>query len=168
MKYMNEIQLKKTDSSIKKISKYRYEFEYDNRTYVFNAFKTTSEIYTAYWAYISDDGSEYIDLPPELKERKQKTKVFSKVLTCIYQFLNDNMPEQLIFTANKKMEKLYGYTIIKYQKEYPLNKYIITSNFKNDTVQYHMSRKVINLSESDWDEIIKSSNEILKENGVIY
>lgn len=166
-KYVNEgLKLNKTDKDVKKTGNNEWTIFHKNQKYLF---KTTYIQYINRWVIywvLSVGKSELIELPKEFRNFTQieKTKLFNKLLTAIYQFVKDKKPEIFEFDCEMYLKKYYDNIINRFKvNDKFLNDYFVYSDKRNNKIVYILSIKEMNITESHWNFIL-NIHEHIKEN----
>lgn len=147
------IRLNKFDKDVKKISDTEWHIFHEDRKYVFNVRKM-ADFYNIYWYLEGPKGEQYIELPKELKNNKSMIPLFNKVVTALYQFLKLKRPDNFVFSAHKKLGKIYLMILSMLDYEDIFTNYLNKKSYEqNDKIYVYFSRKNETITEERLNEI---------------
>ena len=149
------IKLNKQDKDVKKISDIEWHIFHENRKYVFQVDRIM-DTYNIYWYLEGPKGEQYIELPKELKNNKSMIPLFNKVVTALYQFLKLKRPDNFVFSAHKKLGKIYLMMLSMLDYEDIFTNYLNRKSYEqNDKIYVYFSRKNETITEERLNEILK-------------
>ena len=161
--WLDEISININDSDIKKIGRGKWTFEIYGSNYKFEASPITlrdgTKGFMVEWGLIVDDGSVTTEI---VGSNKNVVKVFSKVISCMAIFINEENPDGFMMYANKRLSRVYDAMWTKHHLDEPINRYFSRDRRSHkklsgeDVYVYHYyKRSDTSLSESQWINVLE-------------
>jgi hypothetical protein len=164
-----EVRIDINDSSINRTGKNQWIFTYKNNRYKFAVEKTRllggDNGYNIEWGLILSDETITTNI---VGGAKNVIGIFTKVMTCMYMFLDKEDPDNFSMFANVKLARVYDTLYGKFSQSYPFNKYFnkqrrrFTYNNGEELFYYHYS-KIDRLTNSQFESLIESIGGIISK-----
>lgn len=158
-----EVTIKPEDSNIKRLRRGKWEISFDDNIYHFIVEPANliggAKGFIVQWGLLKEDGTLSTEI---VGSTKNMIRLFSKVGTCMYKFIEEEDPEAFVMYASKKLSRIYDTMWGKFSKTEPFNNYFFRDrkSYKKpngeDMYAFHFYKKPDDyMNENQWNEVLK-------------